>query len=192
MGFADLDTEGHSGVIPVPYQVWSIPDGTAGVRATLDLMVAIVIDYRMSPVVRELAQSLAGNCPNRNRLCQAEAVQCYVRDTIKYLPDVRDVETIQTPEYTLSRGSGDCDDQATLVAALLESIGFETRFCAIGRNGGPFSHVSSQVHLGRGWVNAETILPVLPAPWHDWPAGAPLPLGWFPPDATRTMLARVP
>jgi Transglutaminase-like superfamily len=189
---AQADRPATEGVIPVPYSIGEIPSGEAGVRATLAIMVDVVLEYRLSPTVRMWAQELAGACPNRDRLCQVEAVHAFVRDCIKYLPDVRDVETIQTPDYTLGMGSGDCDDQATLVASGLESLGFATRFCAIARGGEGFSHVSSQVHLGKGWLNLETILPVLPYPWGDYPAGAPLPVGWFPPDVTCVKLARVP
>jgi len=193
MGLDDIPLEG---TVPVPYRLSYIPSGDAGVRATLNVMVAIVIAYRKSPLVRMWAQGLAGDCENRDRVCQVSQVQATVRDTIKYLPDVRDVETIQTPDYTLRMGSGDCDDQSVLVACALESIGFETRFCAIARHGGPFSHVSSQVRLGKTWVNLETILPGLPADWCDpagncYPAGSPVPIGWFPPDVTAVKCVRV-
>jgi transglutaminase-like putative cysteine protease len=191
LGLSDDNRIPPSGVVPVPYRLGTIPSGDAGVRVTLDVMVQIVLEYRMSPQVRMWAQELAGACANRERFCQVEVLHGYVRDRIKYLPDVRDVETIQTPDYTLSLGSGDCDDQATLLACALESIGFATRFCAIGRGGGGFSHVSSQVRIGRGWLNLETILPALPAPWGEYAAGAPVPVGWFPPDVTRVRLAHV-
>jgi transglutaminase-like putative cysteine protease len=192
LSLAEGDQVAREGVIPVPYAIGTIPSGDAGVRATLEVMVAIVVEYRMSPRVRMWAQELAGNCENRDRVCQIEQIHGYVRDCIKYLPDVRNVETIQTPEYTLSMGSGDCDDQSTLVASGLEAIGFETRFCAIGLNGHGFSHVSSQVKLGKGWLNLETIIPRLPFPWGEYPAGSPVPIGWFPPEVTSVRLARVP
>lgn len=180
------------GVVPVPYRHGYIPDGRAGVRATLSIMVDIVLRYRSHPLVRVTAQELVGGCASRDALCQVQSLHAFVRDDIRYLPDVRDVETIQTPDYTLKMRSGDCDDQSVLLAGMLESIGFQTRFCAIGVRGGPFSHVSSQVRLGRGWVNLETILPVLRAAWGTYDAGDPTPIGWFPPDATCHMLERVP
>lgn len=181
-----------AGSYPVPYRLGSIPSGDAGVAATLQIMVKIVLQYRASALVRTTAQSLVANCPSRDTVCQVNALHSFVRDRIKYLPDVRDVETIQTPDYTLQQGSGDCDDQSVLLASLLESIGRQTRFLAIAVRGGDFSHVSSQVLLGTRWVNLETILPTLPQDWNGWPAGSPMPIGWFPPDATRVMPARVP
>jgi hypothetical protein len=48
------------------------------------------------------------------------------------------------------------------------------------------------VLLGTRWVNLETIIPTLKDAWGALPAGTPTPIGWFPPDATRFMPARVP
>lgn len=192
MGLGRVEGPALEGVVPVPYRLGTVPNGDAGVRETLNIMVEITLAYRASPSVRTWAQELATQCANRDRLCQVEMLQGWVRDAIRYLPDVRDVETIQTPDYTLAMGSGDCDDQSVLLAAGLESIGFETRFAAQAIGSREFSHVSSQVHLGRGWMNLETILPTLPQAWGDWPAGAPMPAGWWPPNVVRVMLARVP
>lgn len=169
------DVEGSS---PVPFKLGTIPSGDAGVAATLRLMVDMVLQYRAAPVVRLTAQRLVSGCAERDRACHVRTLQGWVRDSITYLPDVRDVETLQTPDLTLSMGSGDCDDKAILLASLLESIGFPTRFCAVGVRGGPFSHVSAQAMLGKGWLNLETIVPGVAA-------------GWFPPDASCLMLAHV-
>lgn len=181
-----------SGSYPVPYRLGIIPTGEAGVAATLQIMVRMVMEYRANPVVRVTAQSLVKDCANRDSVCQVKSMHAFVRDHIKYLPDVRDVETIQTPDYTLRMGSGDCDDSSLLMCCLIESVGLQGRFLAIAVRGGDFSHVSSQVRLGTRWVNLETIVPTLKEPWNGLPAGTPTPIGWFPPDATRFMPARVP
>ena len=180
-----------TGNSPVPYRLGTIPSGEEGVAATLQLMVGIVRQYRAHPLVRVTAQRLVGDCPSRDALCQVKALHAWVRDNVKYLSDVRDVETLQTPDYTLQVMSGDCDDSATLLLSMLESIGKQTRLCAIGVRGGGFSHVSGQVLLGTKWVNLETIVPRLKDAWSIYPAGYPTPIGWFPPDATCIMLARV-
>ncbi len=181
-----------SGDYPVPYRLGSVPSGDAGVAATLKIMVNMVLQYRASPVVRVTAQTLVKECPSRDTVCQIKTLHAFVRDQIKYLPDVRDVETIQSPDYTLDMKSGDCDDHSVLMAALVESLGKQSRFLAVGIRGGGFSHVSSQVLLGTRWVNLETIIPTLKDAWGGLPAGSPTPIGWFPPDATRFMPARIP
>jgi len=141
-------------------------------------MVSLVSKYKTDMVVRTLALDLTQHCGEKDRRCDLLALHSFVRDRIKYQYDVDGVETLQTPVQTLRLAQGDCDDKATLLNALAASVGFATRFCAIGVRGGDFSHVMAQVRLGAGWVNAETIVP-----------GASL--GWFPPDATCTMLAHV-
>lgn len=181
-----------SGASPVPYRLGNIPSGEPGVAATLKIMVGLVTQYRASPVVRVTAQRLVSECRSRDALCQVKVLHAYVRDNIKYLADVRNVETLQTPDYTLQEGSGDCDDHSTTLLSLLESVGLQTRLAAIAVRGGEFSHVSGQVLLGTRWLNLETIFPKLMEPWGIYPAGSPTPVGWFPPDATKVMLARVP
>lgn len=160
----------------------TIPDGRAGIKATLKIMVMVVRRTRATLPVRILAQQLVQACPVNDRRCEASTLQAWVRDSIRYLPDVRDVETIQFPEQTLQLRSGDCDDMALLLSAMLESIGFTTRFCAVGMNGAGYSHVMTQVLVpGTGWMSAEVI-----------PIGAEkAPFGWFPPNATCFTLAHV-
>jgi hypothetical protein len=181
-----------AGQIPVPFRLGYLPEGERGVVATLKIMVGVVLQYRCDPNVRYTAQTLVRNCVSRDAVCQITCCHAYVRDKVAYLPDVRDVETIQTPDYTLEMMSGDCDDQSVLLACLLESIGFQTRFCAIGVRDQFYSHVSSQVKLGKGWCNLETIVPVLKDAWCGYSPGTPTPVGWFPPDCTCAKVVRVP
>jgi transglutaminase-like putative cysteine protease len=178
-----------------PSYFGSIPSGLAGTRATLKIMVGVVRKF-LSPTpgdaeraaallkVRSAAVYAVQRCPEKEWGCEANALQIFVRDNIRYVHDMRQAETIQTPDITLSQRAGDCDDKATLLAAMAECVGFSTRFCAIGVRGEDFSHVSAQLLIpGSGWVNAETI------PISD--NGGKANLGWFPPDATCLMLAHV-
>ena len=85
---------------------------------------------------------------------------------------------MQTPDKTLSDGSGDCDDKCVLLAALLQSIGHPVRFVAVGfRRGGPLSHVFVETPIGAYWICCETT-----EPW---------PLGRKPPNIRRVMIQRV-
>ncbi len=171
----------------------AIPSGLSGTRATLKIMV-MVARKALKPATAEgtqnlllfrtTAQRLVQNCGEKDYWCEAATLQGFVRDSIRYLRDMRTAETIQTPEKTLSERSGDCDDKSLLLAVLAETIGFSARFCAIGVRGETYSHVSAQLLIpSKGWVNAETI------PISD--SGSKAVLGWFPPDATCLMLAHV-
>jgi len=164
---------------PATAKLISIPGGIAGVKATLARMVDMVRTFKTDLNVRTLAGQLVRGCAEKDYRCELSTLQAYVRDQIRYLRDVDNVETLQTPVQTVKLGYGDCDDKATLVASLAGSIGFPTRFCAIAvRDALDFSHVSAQARLNGQWLNVETIVP-----------GAGL--GWFPPDATQCMLAHV-
>lgn len=138
------------------YKLISIPGGEAGTRRTLKIMRKIILQYRKSPIIRELALDLTSGLESKDRKGEIISIHRFVRDSIRYVRDIRGVETIQTPEATLRIKAGDCDDKATLSAALLESIGFKTRLMAVGFGGGTYSHVFTEVELMPGkWIPLE-------------------------------------
>ncbi len=93
-------------------------------------------------------------------MAEIERLWRFVRDQIRYVRDVHGVETVQTPERTLQIGQGDCDDKATLLAAMLESIGHPARYVALAFQPSNFSHVLVETKVGRGpratWIAMET------------------------------------
>jgi transglutaminase-like putative cysteine protease len=139
-------------------QLLSLPDGDAGTRATLQVMASLVRQYRKTLPIRELALDIVQGVPgHKNFSDEAAALTYWVRDHIRYVRDVNDVETVQTPFKTLDFGQGDCDDQSTLLATLLQAVGFRTRFMAIKTAAfGPFVHVLTQAHIHGDWVPLET------------------------------------
>lgn len=146
----------------------AIPDGAAGVSQTLNLMAHFTREYRVNPDIRSLAVSLVRNLPAKDSIAEIINVFEYVRDNIRYTADVRDVETVSTPDTILSTGVGDCDDMSLLIATLLESIGFNTRFVAIGLSEpGYFEHVVAQVALNGNWITLDATERVL-AGWQPW------------------------
>lgn len=157
----------------------SLPDGDAGTRATLRIMVSLVRRYRKSLPIRTLALEIVERVPgHKNFPGEAAALCLWVRGNIRYVRDVTEVETLQTPLKTLDIGQGDCDDQATLLASLLEAVGFRTRFMAIKTASlGPFIHVVAQAQIGREWVTLETT-----EPWEP---------GTFPVRAAEAMFETV-
>lgn len=155
--------------------------GSASHVDTLRHMRAFVHESLRHPdqIVRECALSLVANCPERRWVAEVAACHGYVRDAIRYVRDPEEFELVQSPEKTLQYRQGDCDDKATLLAALLKSLAHPTRFVAIavGSPSAPFSHVLCESKVGDGWWSLETILPV--------------PMGWYPPDATRRYVLEV-
>ena len=138
-----------------------IPEGIGGIRATLAAMRQAALQAHTTMEVRSLAESIVENVAPKNYRGELEAIQDWVKTNIRYTRDPMYAEALKTPHALLESRQGDCDDQATLVAALALSIGFKPRFVAIGTNFyGAFDHVYTEVRLGTVWLSVETTEPV--------------------------------
>ena len=101
---------------------------------------------------------------------EAGRLLAFVRDEIRYVRDIAQVETLHDAVTILRTKAGDCDDKAILLAALLGSIGFEhVRFVAAAWSPDQFSHVWTQVFLNGRWVDLEPTEPL--------PFGSSVPTG---------------
>lgn len=158
------------GLPPTSTRMVTVPDGESGTRAALDAMAAYTTKYKTDWRIRALALDIIKNLPPKDYLGEITLIHRFVRDGIRYARDVRDVETVATPLETLKSGQGDCDDKAVLLATLLESVGFETRFCAVGKVPGQWCHVLTQALVNGKWISLEATEPVSPG-WHphDYP-----------------------
>ena len=146
------------------------PSGNAGVFATVRAMRALVDARKGTPEILQAACSIIWHTPERDELSEVEALHAWVRDTIRYVRDVHALETLTDPVVVMARRVGDCDDQATLLATLAESVGYPTRF-VIGAFAarGAWDHVWLQVFAAGAWIDAD-------ATEHQ-------PLGWAPEGA---------
>lgn len=129
---------------------------------------------KTSPTVYALARELTNRLRQKSYRDEVRVLHAFVRDKIRYVRDVRGIESLQTPDKTLEFHSGDCDDKAVLVASLLESIGHKTRFVAVGFAPGRFQHVYAETKVGQNWVPLETTEPV--------------GVGWYPPNQRARMI----
>ena len=139
---------------------YRISTGIEGVRETMVLMRSIVRKAKADPAVILKARALTGAVRGKDWFGEAAALHRYVRDSIRYVMDPAGVETLSTPARLMEIGAGDCDDKATLLAALLESINHPTRFVAIGLTGGTLEHVYVETKIGDDWIPLETTEPV--------------------------------
>lgn len=153
----------------------AIPDGIGGIKVTLARMTDLVREYKSDPVIRRLANILTQHLNQKDFRGEVEALFHFVQNDIRYLQDIADIETLQTPVVTLEERAGDCDDKSTLLAALLESINHKTRFKAIGCGGEPISHVYIETRIGRDWVALD--------------ATEPYAMGWEPPCISSCRLS---
>lgn len=140
-------------------------------------MRVMTLNGRKHPMVRLTAQSLVADLASKDTGAEIQTVHAFVRDRVRYVRDIRDVETVQAPEVTLELGSGDCDDKSVLTAALLEAIGHRTGFMAVGFRPGELVHVMPEVQVGPHWVPLEVTEPVRP--------------GWIPPGVVERLSLEV-
>lgn len=148
---------------PTMAHLMAIPDGKRGTLQTLKIMRQLTRQGKKSLAVRQLALSIVRRNNGKDWVGEVRNVQRWVKRNIRYVKDIRGVETVHTPEKMIEIRQGDCDDQAILVASLLESIGHPTRFAAVGFMPGSFSHVYAETKIGNKWFPVETTEP--------WPLG---------------------
>lgn len=133
----------------------------------------MVKHWRTDPQMIAAARSIVFMSPQKSDAAEADALFSYVRDNVRYVRDVLDIETLATPLVTLASRSGDCDDQSTLLATLLEAIGFRTCFVIAGYNDPRvFEHVYLYVEVDGAWLACD-------------PTESEY-FGWEPPDPVIT------
>lgn len=129
-------------------------------------------------IVRNQALAIVKGVKQKDFRGEVEAVYEWVRDNIRFVRDIRGIETVAHPARTLELGQGDCDDISVLISALLESLSFQTRFLAVGFRPGELSHVLTEVRLREWWVPLETTVD-----------GAYI--GWYPPRIRESMIQKI-
>lgn len=137
-------------------------------------MAQLVKQYKTSVAVRETALALVSGLEPKDWSAEARALFDFVRDDIRFVRDIHDVETLQTPDKTLEYGQGDCDDKATLLATLLAAIGHPSRFHAIGFERDVFMHVYVETLIGDKWIALDPT--------------EPYEIGWHPQNVIASMI----
>ncbi len=143
-------------ITPTTLTLNSIPAGVAGIKATLSRMRLLTRDAKKTLPIRMKAVELVAALQQKDFAGEIRVIHSFVRDKIRYVKDVSGVELLHTPEKLLEIGQGDCDDKSMLVAALLESIGHQTRFVAISNAPNKYCHVYVETKYGNSWVSVET------------------------------------
>jgi transglutaminase-like putative cysteine protease len=111
-----------------------IATGKKGVAETVKIMCRMLEHSKADLELRHLALQLIEHVNSHSHDDEIEVLHNFVRDNIRYVMDIYDLETIAIPSYTLALGQGDCDDQSLLLAALLRAIGIPTMFVTASYN----------------------------------------------------------
>lgn len=170
-------TAGASDAVPIRSQRVRLPPGDGATTKTIRAMeqLAMGAEGARSPRIRQLALHILHGIPGRQYAAEIAALYHWVKQNIAFRGEF--AETLQSPEVTARLGAGDCDCQVMLLAALLGSVGFRTRFVTVA--GDPtepdeFSHVYLEVRDKRTgqWTPLDT-------------TDAKATPGWAPAKVTR-------
>lgn len=155
-------THSLSGAEPVllsaPVTVTEHTDGLPHVRSTIAKMAKLAADASTTFPIRNLATRIVHDVPSKQYALECAVLYRWVRDNIRYRKDPTRVEWLQTPERTVKERAGDCDDQATLLAALIQSLGHETRFRTVGRTRDVQAHVAVEALVNGNWLSVDPVL----------------------------------
>lgn len=142
--------------------------GDALTRATLEQMNRLVAaSIRNGDFVRR-AVDVVGDTDGRNAGALASRIRAWMGAHLQFIRDPAvDGDVLRSPDYVMEdvriRGIArvDCDDAATLGAALGRSVGLDARFVVVGfgSRSAPFSHVWAEVLTERGWTDLDTTAP---------------------------------
>src|SRR4051812_3152461 len=120
------------------------PSGMPHTRSTVATMARLATEGSHSYPIRSLATKIVHGVPSKQVRQELEAIYRWVRDQIRYRYDPLGLEWVQSPARTLIERSGDCDDMATLIAALAGSLGHRWRFLTVGPATNVMKHVATQ------------------------------------------------
>lgn len=121
-------------------------------------MIKFALDGGKSPKIILLAQQICQKVTSGDYASEVLALNYWVCQNIRYIPDPTDVELVKDPERLLQTGSGDCDDIAVLCAALLLAVGKTPAFMLVAFHGAPMpSHVFAVVKTPNGWVPLDPV-----------------------------------
>lgn len=159
-------------------QIVHLANGVAGVQQTLRVMRQLVNRCKTNVKIRQAATNTIFLTPEKDEYSEAEAIFNFVRDRIRYVKDVNDIETLSTPMMTLEGRLGDCDDQTVLLASMLESVGYPTRFIVEGyTTPGEYEHVYMQALVFGQFISMDPTEQKY--------------MGWSPPDPVSQLVEMI-
>lgn len=139
-------------------QYITAPDGLGHALDTVQRMAALARKGSQSLPIRRLATKITAHVPSKDPKGELAAIYKWTRDRIRYRRDPVGIEWVQSPIRTVKERAGDCDDLATLIAALAQSLGHKTRFHTVGKTADRPSHVYAEAFTGSEWIALDPVL----------------------------------
>lgn len=123
----------------------------------LALLRDLVHDAVRDPAFWDVAALAAGRVTRAEPVRLARELLTFAQ-AFPYVPDPRGTEQFQPVMYTVMHG-GDCEDHATLLAALFSFYDLPAQLVWIDQLDSELNHVSTRVQLGGTWYWAEPSVP---------------------------------
>lgn len=131
---------------------WQATQGAA--PKTLERMAQNIRDSLRDPAVVEVARGIIARVAPRDCEGQARAIRAWTDKRFRFVRDPLGVELLETPSFHLARikkygfVQGDCDDAATITAALGMAVGIPATLHAVAffKPDAPFAHVYTVLH----------------------------------------------
>lgn len=123
----------------------------------------------MDPRVRAVTARLVVGMPGSAGHLHARLIRDWVTARVRFLPDPTHAEALHDPAWSLDhiltygQVQLDCDDVATLAAAMGQSIGLAARYVVVGfiSPHAPFAHVWTELSPdGCRWLAVDPTRPV--------------------------------
>lgn len=135
---------------------WQATQGSA--PQTLARMAHNIRASLKDPAVVETARGIVARVEPRDCVAQARAIRAWTDKRFRFVRDPLGVELLETPAFHLARirelgfVQGDCDDAATITAALGMAIGIPAMLHAVAffDPGAPFAHVYTVLYPTNG------------------------------------------
>lgn len=102
--------------------------------------------------IRGLVERICAGIESGDYASELLAIYNWVYANIRYIRDIHDVEFVKWPRVTVQTGTGDCDDMATLLAAMCMAAGNPCQFVLVSFDGVMPSHVYTQAATPTGFV----------------------------------------
>lgn len=127
--------------------IYSQLGGSEGVKQTLTMMKRLANAATVNPFIRAQAAQAVSGCPRGDKRAMCYALLSWVKRTVRYIPDPKDIEALHNPAMMAEAIAkrrlvyGDCDDMSMYLATLMKAVGLAPCFRAVGYNGNTYQHV---------------------------------------------------
>ena len=125
---------------------------------TIKIMKVFAIQGSCDPFIVDLTRRIIKNVEVKNQFEQANEILRWLKAHIKYVDDVRNIDTVMHP-VLIARDykQGDCDDMSTLCAAMLLSINIPARFAIIKISSNEYEHVYAEAYVNGKWYAMDPV-----------------------------------